>query len=144
MDIRYIDHFTIRSRPQDVEALRDFYGDVLGLRPGLRPDFRFPGYWMYLGDRPVVHIAGSLPVDGPIAPKGRPGSTGQFDHVSFRTGDLDAVRTKLDSLGISYEGTPVPGFDLYQLFFYDPVGLKVELTFDVQRDGDLQKMTESR
>jgi catechol 2,3-dioxygenase-like lactoylglutathione lyase family enzyme len=70
MDIQYIDHFTIRSRPQDVEALRDFYGNVLGLRPGLRPDFSFLGYWMHLGDRPVVHIAGSLPVDGPIASKG--------------------------------------------------------------------------
>ncbi len=78
-----------------------------------------------------------------MAPKGLPGSTGQLDHVSFRTGDLDAVRTKLDSLGISYEGTQVPGFDLYQLFFYDPVGLKVELTFDVRRDGDLEKVTES-
>lgn len=92
---------------------------------------------MYLGDRPVVHIAGSLPADGPAAPEGRLGSTGQFDHVSFRTTDLDAVRSKLDALGIAFQGTPVPGFDLHQLFFYDPVGLKVELTFDVRRDGDL-------
>lgn len=54
----------------------------------------------------------------------------QFDHVSFRTGDLAAVRTKLDALGIPFRGTPVPGFDLYQIILYDPAGVKVELTFD--------------
>lgn len=130
MNLMFIDHVTIRSRPQDLDALRAFYADVLGLHSGRRPDFSFPGHWMYLGDRPVVHLAATLPADGPAAPQGRPGSTGQFDHVSFRTTDLEGVRAKLDALGIPFQGVPVPGFDLYQLFFYDPVGVKVELTFD--------------
>ncbi|HUZ64228.1 MAG TPA: VOC family protein [Acetobacteraceae bacterium] len=130
MDLQHIDHVTIRGRPQDVDGMRDFYRNVLGLRPGPRPDFAFPGYWMYLGDTPVVHIAGSLPADGPAAPAGGPGSTGRFDHLSFRTKGLAAVRTKLEDQGITFQGTKVPGFDLYQLFFYDPAGVKVELTFD--------------
>jgi catechol 2,3-dioxygenase-like lactoylglutathione lyase family enzyme len=136
MDIQYIDHFTIRSRPQDLDALHDFYADVLGLRAGRRPGFGFPGYWMYLGDRPVVHLAGSLPADGQAAPEGGPGSTGRFDHVSFHAGDLDAVQMRLGALGISFRGSPVPGFDLYQIVIYDPAGVKVELTFDVALKGD--------
>lgn len=137
MDLQHIDHFTIRARPQDVDALCDFYRSVMGLHPGPRPDFAFPGYWMYLGDSPVVHLAGTLPADGAAAPAGGPGSTGRFDHVSFRTRGLAAVRAKLDAQNIAFRGTPVPGFDLYQLFFYDPAGVKVELTFDgAEATGD--------
>lgn len=129
IQLRGFDHCTIRVRPQDVDALRDFYGDVLGLRSGKRPDFSFPGHWMYLGETAVVHIAGTLDPAGPPAPVGAPGSTGRFDHVSFRTEGLDATEAHLRARGIAFQGTPVPGTDLYQMFFYDPAGVKVELTF---------------
>lgn len=130
MNLEFIDHVTIRSRPQDIETLRDFYTEVLGLHPGPRPDFSFPGYWMYLHDRAVVHLAGTQDADAPSAPAGQPGATGWFDHLSFRTSGLSAVRSKLEKLGIPFKGVKVPGFDLYQLFFYDPAGVKIELTFD--------------
>lgn len=129
IDLDSIDHCTIRGRPQDVDRLRDFYRDVLGLQEGRRASFSFPGYWMYLGATPVIHIAGTLPADGPEAPAGAPGSTGRFDHVSFRARGLDAVRAHLERIGTPYKEAPVPGMDLHQLFFHDPAGVKVELTF---------------
>ena len=121
-----LDHYTLRCRVDEIDVLRDFYGDVLGLRAGKRPDFDFPGHWLYVGDRPVVHIAARLE---PASPDGTPGQTGRFDHLSFAATDRPALEANLHARGIRFQGTPVPGFPLYQLFFHDPVGVKVEVTF---------------
>lgn len=123
-----LDHYTLRCRADEIDVLRDFYCDVLGLWAGPRPDFTFPGHWMYAGATPVVHIAGRLP-EGTA--DGVPGQTGRFDHLSFAGQDVAAVERHLTARGIAFQGTPVPGFPLYQLFFHDPVGVKVELTFRV-------------
>ena len=123
-----IDHYTLRCRPDEIDTLARFYGDVLGLHPGARPAFSFPGAWLYLGASPVVHIAGTLGADHPTA---APGQTGRFDHLSFAANDVERVKAHLDRRGITFKGTDVPGFPLYQLFFHDPVGVKVELTFRV-------------
>ncbi len=109
--------------------MRDFYRDVLGLREGPRPSFAFPGYWLYLGETPVVHIAGRLAAEAPPAPVGGSDVARGLDHVSFRARDAKAAGRELDAQGIAWRGTPVPGTSLYQLFFHDPAGVKVELTF---------------
>ncbi|MCK6450293.1 MAG: VOC family protein [Alphaproteobacteria bacterium] len=123
-----MDHLTIRARLEDMETLRDFYAAVLGLKAGKRPDFAFHGYWMYMGDRAVIHLAGNA---RPDLPAGQSGSHVGFDHVSFRTSGLPAVRARLKKLDVPFEEVPVPGFPLHQIFFRDPTGMKVELTFDV-------------
>lgn len=128
MKIAYLDHFTIVAQPGEIEQLREFYCATLGLAPGPRPDFPFPGYWLYPpGGGPIVHLAG---ITGRAPPEG-PRDTGKLDHVSFRATGLEEVRRHLAGLGIEYREAPVPGFPLHQLFFRDPVGIKVELTFDV-------------
>ena len=124
------DHYTLRCRPDEIETLTRFYGDVLGLRPGPRPAFAFPGAWLYLGGTPVVHVAGRLPADQPTA---RPGQTGRFDHLSFAAADPAPVEAHLNRIGVAFQGSHVPGFPLYQLFFHDPVGVKVELTFRLRQ-----------
>jgi catechol 2,3-dioxygenase-like lactoylglutathione lyase family enzyme len=50
-------HFTIRCSGTELERLRDFYCDVLGMKEGPRPDFGFPGHWLYLGDSALLHLA---------------------------------------------------------------------------------------
>jgi catechol 2,3-dioxygenase-like lactoylglutathione lyase family enzyme len=122
-----IDHLTIRAHQKDMEPLKDFYEAVLGLKPGKRPDFAFPGYWLYMGERAVIHLAGNA---HPDAPASESGATLGFDHVSFRTTGLQAMRERLRRLNIKFDEIPVPGFPLHQIFFRDPVGMKVELTFD--------------
>ncbi len=133
MDLAGLDHVTIRTRPQDVDALRDFYRDVVGLHEGRRANFSFPGHWMYLADRPVVHLAGTLAPDAPD-PSG-PGSTGQFDHVSFHARGILAVRERLHGLGVHFAEVPVPGLPVHQIFFHDPTGVKIELTFYDENAG---------
>ena len=44
-----LDHYTLRTR-KPAETVR-FYCAAVGLTEGWRPGFRFPGHWLYLGDR---------------------------------------------------------------------------------------------
>ena len=54
MSISGLDHFNIRAK--DLDGMRDFFVDVIGLTEGDRPSFEFPGYWLYAGDAgAVVH-----------------------------------------------------------------------------------------
>ena len=45
MSVGVLDHFNIRTRKL-ADTVR-FYEDVLGLENGDRPNFAFPGAWMY-------------------------------------------------------------------------------------------------
>src|SRR5882757_7969645 len=88
-----LDHFTLRTH--DLEGTRAFLEAVLGLEPGYRPAFNFPGYWLYADGEPVVHL-----IPGHGGPADRTGET--IDHVGFRLADHDGMRRKLDGLGIRY------------------------------------------
>ena len=54
MPVEMLEHYTIRCT--SLERTRDFYRDVLGLVVGDRPKFPFKGYWLYLGDQPIIHM----------------------------------------------------------------------------------------
>lgn len=126
MLVHQLDHFTITCRPDDLATTVDFYTSVLGLIEGARPDFPFPGAWLYANGQPIVHLAGLL--DEPVGP-----GTGPLDHIAFSGRDLDAARAALQAMAVPYDEAPVPGFPLHQIFVRDPNGLKLELTF---RTGD--------
>jgi catechol 2,3-dioxygenase-like lactoylglutathione lyase family enzyme len=127
MQIERIDHFTIVAQPDEIEQLREFYCTVLGLSPGPRPSFSFGGYWLYPATGgPLVHLAA---IKARALPAGVR-DTGKLDHISFRSSGLHEFRLHLEALGIPSQEAPVPDFPLHQIFFHDPVGIKVELTFD--------------
>src|SRR5439155_23096861 len=54
MPLNALHHITVQTN--DLEATRHFYRDLLGLEVGFRPDMNFPGYWLYCGDVPFVHL----------------------------------------------------------------------------------------
>src|SRR6202012_4286271 len=54
MGVGVLDHFNIRTRKLG-DTVR-FYEDVLGLENGARPNFAFPGAWMYSEGRAVGHL----------------------------------------------------------------------------------------
>lgn len=129
MRLQGMNHVTINCAPADLAALRDFYRAALGLTEGPRPDFSFPGHWLYLDGRPVVHLAGRAAIaPGTQAPER--GGAG-FDHVAFTAEGLVAARARLAAAGIAYEEAPVPGFPLHQIFLTDPLGQRIELTFAI-------------
>lgn len=122
-----IHHFTIRCTPAELDTVRNFYRDVLGMRAGPRPAFDFPGHWMYVGDVALVHLAAIAPVTS----EGSRSSGSGFDHVSLHSRGLQATRNRLKELAIPYDELPVPGWPLQQIFLRDPTGSKIELTFDL-------------
>ena len=126
MIITGIDHVTVRVRPADVEAMRRFYADLLGLRVGTRL-LSFPGLWLYIGEQAVLHVAGNLPEDHDAATVGFGAG---FDHVAFRTAGLDAAKRQLDAAGVEWKEVWRPHLGILQLVLADPAGTKVELTFN--------------
>ncbi len=125
MHVGRLDHFTVRCKPLDLDELRDFYVDVLGLVEGPRPDFSFPGHWLYSEGHPIVHLAGLL--------DSRPASgTGPVDHIAFSGRFLNEFRRLLKDKKVAFDERPVPGFPLHQVFVSDPQGIKIELTFEVR------------
>ena len=125
MPVTGVDHVNIQCRPEDLPAMRRFWGEVIGLAEGRRPDFNFPGIWFWAGDGAVVHIAARLPDGAPLPAA----SGGTFGHIAFRADGLAETRARLARLGIPTREAPVPGFPLHQIFLTDPAGIAVELTF---------------
>jgi catechol 2,3-dioxygenase-like lactoylglutathione lyase family enzyme len=128
-----MDHFTILT--EDVAATVAFYSDVLGLSSGRRPPFNFPGAWLYGSGRPILHVVGgrALPED----------PQGVLDHMAFSATGLRDTIARLDKRKVPYELQHLPGSSLWQLFFFDPSGARVELDFRGEekapegwRDGD--------
>ena len=54
MPLSHIEHFLLQTT--DMEKTRKWYVEVLGMRVGPNPDFKFPVFWLYLGDKDVVHV----------------------------------------------------------------------------------------
>ena len=74
MAVTHIDHVNVRTA--NLETMKEWYQRVLNMTPGARPAFTFDGAWMYLGDRPVVHL---VSVEKTLAPE--PGL--QIEHFAM-------------------------------------------------------------
>lgn len=138
MALEALDHCAIRTTLLE-ETLR-FYVDALGLEVGPRPPLALPGYWLYAGGRPIVHLMEigdhyeadvfGQPMHNARGPEG-PG----VDHVAFRVSGLQALRERLTHLGISYRELSMRAADLHQVFAVDPNGVIAELNFQASTEG---------
>jgi catechol 2,3-dioxygenase-like lactoylglutathione lyase family enzyme len=125
--LKNLNHLLVLA--QDLEATRDFYADVLGLEVGPRPSFKSPGYWLYLGDQAVVHLANK---DSDSETTG----TGPIDHVAFEATGLKEMIARLEELAISVRHHKVPDLDLHQVFIHDPNGVKIELNYPASEGAE--------
>jgi catechol 2,3-dioxygenase-like lactoylglutathione lyase family enzyme len=136
MPLTAMEHYLVLT--SDLDATRDFYQDALGMTQGFRPALGFPGYWMYIGSTPVIHIAEwltytahsngkDIPVTAPAA------STGAFDHVAFNAVDFEAVVARLARHGVTPARNLVSKSGMRQLFVFDPNGVKLEINFRNQQ-----------
>jgi|SRR5262245_1514950 len=135
MPLSHIEHFLVAA--DDIDATRDWYARVLGMTSGPHPDFGFPVHWMYVGGVDVVHIGPSAKMAGEIQKKylgrtsqGGAQGTGAIDHIAFRATGLKDMLRHLRAEGIAFSQRRANGQALFQLFFHDPNGIKIELNFD--------------
>jgi len=142
MPLSHIEHFLVAA--DDIDATRDWYARVLGMQPGPHPDFGFPVHWMYLGGVDVVHIGPSAKAAGEIQKKylGRTSQgsegTGAIDHIAFRAAGLRDMLEHLKKERISFTQRRANGQALFQLFLYDPNGIKIELNFAAQEAAGVE------
>jgi catechol 2,3-dioxygenase-like lactoylglutathione lyase family enzyme len=142
-----LNHFSICTL--DLEATRRFFETVLGLTVGPRPDFNFPGYWLYSGSHDsianaTVHLIGMDPDDA-SGLKAYLGDrdvaslrgTGAVDHVAFFATGLAQMLEHLRGLGIAARQRTVPNIGLHQLFLDDPNGVTIELNYPAAEQAAL-------
>jgi len=130
MPVTALDHVNIRLPRARLDAVRDFYVDVLGCEVGDRPPFASPGYWLYAGGRPVVHLIEAPQGTAVEAPAGN-----VVNHFALLCSDYDAMCERLDRAGIGWRATAIPGIGQRQLFLKDPAGVGVELLFDAPQNA---------
>ncbi|HTR58838.1 MAG TPA: VOC family protein [Casimicrobiaceae bacterium] len=119
MAIEGMNHFTVLT--DDVPGTVSFYHEILGLDAGARPNFEFPGAWLYAGDAPILHIIGGRPKSDLKA--------GVIDHMAFSAKGLASVLATLKSRNIEHLCRRQVGSGTWQVFFFDPNGARVELDF---------------
>jgi catechol 2,3-dioxygenase-like lactoylglutathione lyase family enzyme len=133
MPISHLEHFLLQT--DDIERTCDWYVRVLGFRIGPSPDFRFPVKWLYLGDRDVIHVCegGAAVSEARRRYLGQQSEdlrgSGVIDHVAFRCSGLQEMLARLKNAGVEFNERQVDDQALYQVFLFDPNGVKVELNF---------------
>ena len=122
MAIRGMNHFTILT--DNLEQTLAFYDEHLGLKPGARPPFAFPGAWLYAdgGSDAILHVIGGVRREVLVK--------GVIDHMAFSGTDLAGSVARLKAKCVPHELRRLPEYGTWQLFFHDPSGAKVEIDFD--------------
>jgi catechol 2,3-dioxygenase-like lactoylglutathione lyase family enzyme len=130
MSITELEHILVLS--DDIDATRDFYCTAVGLRVGERPPMTFPGYWLYAGTTPCLHVAERAMYRSHATALGLPVSdeqsrSGTVDHIAFNASDYDAVTAQLSRAGVPVVHNTIPNGGPRQVFFQDPNGVRIEI-----------------
>ncbi len=120
MPLKFLDHVNVRTSRLD--ETRAFYRDVLGMREGDRPPFSFGGAWMYLAERPVVHL---VQVPRPPSYQGEL----SLEHFAFAAEGLAEFLRRLDAAKVPYRIGHPPGDCVKQVNVSDPEGNHIHVDF---------------
>ncbi len=117
-------HYNIRAPRPTMEVLRAFYCEVVGLRLGERPALRSFGYWLYIGEKDVLHLSESAADEVRLTDQQT-----TFDHVAFTATDQAAMEARLTQHGVQFISRSVSATGVNQVFFRDPAGNGIEFNF---------------
>jgi len=123
--INGIDHYNLRSDEKMIEILKNFYINIVGLKLGHRPPFKSKGYWLYAGEKDVLHLSSSKDNI-----KNLVDVNSTLDHVSFSAINKKKFRDVLQKNNIIFKERIIPEINIEQLFFKDPAGNGIELIFN--------------
>jgi len=119
-----INHVNIRVPNDLLNIVRDFYCDALDLQVGFRPNFGSQGFWLHSNAGALIHL--SVCAKDEIRPINVKNT---LDHVAFNCENQPAMCEKLTAMGVQFRTNLVPDSPIRQVFFYDPAGNGVELSF---------------
>ena len=105
---------------RDLSRSKKFFGELLGLEELERPAFTFPGAWFAIGDR-QLHL-----IEQADSGRDVTGRISRSDHMAIEVGDLEDVKSALDSAGVEYALGENRSFGFEQIFCSDPDGHTVE------------------
>lgn len=121
-----IHHHAVRidNDKQPLEAVHDFYADVLGLsHDKARPNVQgVPGWWINVAGDGQIHLIGG---DVPSSVAKGPGQDPAGPHVALAVEDIIETKAELERLGVPYF-TANAG-ETQQIFVHDPCGNMIEL-----------------
>ncbi|MDA9913526.1 diguanylate cyclase [Methylophilaceae bacterium] len=119
-----INHYNLRADEKTIEALKEFYIEIVGLTLGHRPPFKNGGYWLYANQKDVLHL--SFSKNG-IVNQLNVNST--LDHIAFTCQNENMHIDLLNKKNIKFSIREVPEIGTRQIFFKDPAGNGIELIF---------------
>lgn len=119
LPIRSVNH--LARCTQKLEENRAFYRDVLGFREIPRPNFNFPGAWLYNYGL-QIHL-----IVDPAAGHQHDEISTRAEHLALHVDDIEAVERLLGEHGIPYKKNHVADRNVTQLFFHDPDGRHIEI-----------------
>ncbi|MDO6671695.1 VOC family protein [Cobetia amphilecti] len=122
MGIQRLDHVNLRTG--QLSAMLQWYGDVLGLHSGPRPDFPFAGAWLYAGEVAVIHL-----IDIGCLPAFSSDASLRLEHFSLAATDIEAFEARLAASRTHYQRIALAGGGLVQLHMRDPDGNHLHLDF---------------
>ncbi|HSF97017.1 MAG TPA: VOC family protein [Thermohalobaculum sp.] len=128
--MKRLDHVNVRTA--NLDDMTEWYGRVLGMHPGARPNFGVPGVWLYVGGDPVVHLIGV---------ETQPGSDPkdlQLEHFALSATGLKDLLAQLDADGQEYFFRPVPEAGVVQVNFSDPDGNHIHVDFDLAETAGVE------
>ncbi|PRX35324.1 Glyoxalase/Bleomycin resistance protein/Dioxygenase superfamily protein [Meinhardsimonia xiamenensis] len=120
MPLERLDHVNIRTA--NLETMVEWYGRVLDMHPGPRPDFPFPGAWLYVGNQAVVHLVGVREQPQTREPR--------LEHFAITATGLREFVERLETEGVPYTLDRVPGMPIVQVNLADCDGNHIHVDFD--------------
>lgn len=116
-----LDHATVVT--SDLDTVKHFFCDIVGLSDGKRPPFTFEGHWLYHDGKPIIHLIKSRTQHPPAK------NSSRIDHIAFRVvheSEWDKLITKLQAANITYQSSEVPTSGERQLFVTPTQGVMIE------------------
>jgi len=121
--MKRLDHVNILTA--NLDSMTAWYGRVLGMEPGPRPNFPVPGVWLYADGRPVVHLIGVT-----TQPDADPKAV-RLEHFALTATGLKDMLAQLEADGERHFFRPVPEAGVVQVNIADPDGNHIHVDFDL-------------
>lgn len=126
MQITQLDHVNIRTT--QLEKMVGWYTEILGMTIGDRPDFPFPGAWLYGNGQAMVHMVGVE--DDPLV-----GSEVnlKLEHFAFRAEGAAAFEQRLVSAEEPYRRVDIAQINTAAFNLWDPDGNHIHVDFALEQ-----------